>query len=592
MHSVLQLYIKQIMINIYKLKMNQQFFKIIYNSTMKLVPFCDNYDKFLSTIAASFSITPSFVRSLVCNYKDKENDTIAIYNQYDYDILIKYMKKNNLKTVKITLTKNETRCEVGTTSEFELLPSQDFTVQTDETQKNVEIQTERREEDAKGCQTRKEKGHKGSLEYELKQAKKDVKQMVRKELQPIKEKLFNEMYQKLEAQIKQKYNINTDIEKIQNCYNETSKQKTKNNHCKGKVCLLNTNDINQENKPIFTTIKGDHKRCGRRTVTCLNSTLNLYTKNNKTQLKTFLHLRNDGRVSWPNPCYLKCLEGVSEIKGETIKISNIILPGKDINIEVTFDLSTISKNGKYESTWQLQNEKREYFGDSFTFSIECLYENNLTIKSEFVETYKKKEEMKTQKKPTDYKALVREMRKEYDIYVIEDDNAIMNALILTGGNKVSAFNNLLSSRQNACYYGAYDALVKKKVSTTDELLKDYQIEDKEKTEHKKGIKYYDLFEEMKNEFDIGMLEEDNTIMNALIRNKGNKIKALNEMLDKRSECDSVICNEEDIKYIDLLEEMRKDFDVKNISNNEIINALIATKGNKANAFNKILEERE
>ena len=130
--------------------MNQQFFKILYNSTLKLVPCAANYDNFLSSIAASFSITPAFVRSFVANYKDKENDSISLYNQYDYDILINYMKKNNLKTVKITLTKNEARCEVGTTSEFELLPSQDFTVQTDETQKNVEIQTERREEEVKG----------------------------------------------------------------------------------------------------------------------------------------------------------------------------------------------------------------------------------------------------------------------------------------------------------------------------------------------------------------------------------------------------------------------------------------------------------
>ena len=707
--------------------MNGKFFKILYNSTMKLVPCADNFDKFLSSVAASFSVTPAFVRSLVCTYKDKDDDSISIGNQSDYDILIKSMVKDNLKTVKITLIKNEARCEVGTTSEFELLPSQDFTVQTDETQKNVEIQTERREEEAKGCQTRrirKKKPQPDSMEFELKQAKKDVKQMVRKELKPIKEKLFNEMYQKLEAQIRQKYNIDTNMEKIQNVYNNCQTEPTlavhnssicdgchcypiignryrckvcpdfdycenckekfgmnhghpfeeitkaveikqnlrkpiliKNNHCVGKVCLLNTNSLKQGSKPIFTKINVQHKRCGRRAVTCLNSSLNLQTKNNKTEFKTFLHLRNDGRVSWPNPCYLKCVEGVSDIKGETIKISQIILPGKDINIEVTFNLSQISKSGKYKSTWQLQNEKREYFGDAFTFIIDCIYENTLKIKPQFVEIYNKKQEVKPQNKAIDYKALVKEMRKEFDIYVIEDDNAIMNALILTGGNKVSALNNLLNSRQNACYYGTYDQFACKKVSTTDDLLKDYQVKDKKKninqlaeekkkdfdmqivkndkeivnelintdgnkvqafnnllTEKKheqfyeeyetkqnkvieeKGIKYYDIFEEMKNDFDIGMIEEDNTIMNALIRNKGNKIKALNEMLDKRGESlynDSNICNEEEeIKYCDLLEGMKRDFDVKNISNNVIINALIATKGNKVNALNKILGERE
>ena len=70
------------------------------------------------------------MKSLVCNYKDKEDDFISIENQADYDILLKSMIKEGMKTVKITFTRNEGRCETGTTSEFELLPSQEKTMQT------------------------------------------------------------------------------------------------------------------------------------------------------------------------------------------------------------------------------------------------------------------------------------------------------------------------------------------------------------------------------------------------------------------------------------------------------------------------------
>ena len=47
-----------------------------------------------------------------------------------------------------------------------------------------------------------------------------------------------------------------------------------------------------------------------------------------------------------------------------------------------------------------------------------------------------------------------------------------------------------------------------------------------------------------------------------------------------------------INYMDLLKEMKRDFDMKRISDNSILNALIATKGNKIHALNKLLGERE
>ena len=51
-------------------------------------------------------------------------------------------------------------------------------------------------------------------------------------------------------------------------------------------------------------------------------------------------------------------------------------------------------------------------------------------------------------------------------------------------------------------------------------------------------------------------------------------------------------DQEIVKYLDLLDEMKQDFDMKRISDNSILNALISTGGNKIKALNKLLSERE
>ena len=698
--------------------MNGKFFKIIFNSTLKIIPCPETFDKFISTAASAFSVNQSFMKSLVCNYKDKEDDFISIENQADYDILLKSMIKEGMKTVKITFTRNEGRCETGTTSEFELLPSQDNTMQTDDTQRNVQIQTEKKQVESKENRSQTRKLQPGTMEYEKCMAKREIRKMVKRELYPIKVELFNQMYRKVESQIERKYNINQNIKKMEVMYAET-KPVHMNIVCDGcnKTPIIGTRykcsmcpdyDLCEEceakigethghafiklTKPdmyktlqqtmgmkptcfgpicfnpnycwgfpsgpkMFRKKRGGH-RCGRRATKCLNESLSLQTTNNTTELKALLHLQNAGRVNWPNPCYLKCLEDKSEIKGEAIKISSVVAPGQDINIEVVFDLKNV-KAGKYVSKWQLQNEKRVFFGDVFTFDIECKFEESLKVKSEYVETYPK--EKKGKKGLINYLELVKEMRSDFDISVIEDDNAILNALILTGGNKINALNNLLNERQNACYFGYVntyskplttkdllfrydDKKPKNLVDLVNEMKEEFDMnmvdddneilqeliktdgnkieafnnlltekkhseyyeaqgeddeEDYEEKYEKGNINYMNLVEAMKNDFEIGMIEDDNTILNALIKTKGNKLQALNNMLSqRRNNCyynsiDSFNDIEEEcVKYLDLLDEMKQDFDMKRISDNSILNALISTRGNKIKALNKLLSERE
>ena len=137
------------------------------------------------------------------------------------------------------------------------------------------------------------------------------------------------------------------------------------------------------------------------------------------------------------------------------------------------------------------------------------------VKSEYVETYPK--EKKGKKGLINYLELVKEMRSDFDISVIEDDNAILNALILTGGNKINALNNLLNERQNACYFGYVNTY--SKPLTTKDLLFRY--------DDKKPKNLVDLVNEMKEEFDMNMVDDDNEILQELIKTDGNKIEDFN-----------------------------------------------------------------
>lgn len=463
--------------------MNGKIFKIVYNGTMKLIPCAETYDRFLSTTASAFSISPMFIRSLTFFYKDQAEKSIPVSNSSDYATLMNTIGSSNLKTIKLTVGSNEELCKVNTESEFEIVPIQEINVEAIDSTVESGVSTESNVEEFKiQNKKRKNRPKKGTMEYELLMARKEVKRIVKKELYPIKTKLFNEMYQKVEAQIRAKYIVDENLKNVQQAYAKAEEKDMR------KAIML---DKNEEN--LFTT-----QYRAKLESECLNSSLAIETRNNKTSTKTILKLKNTGKVNWPNPCFLKCIENQSQIKGETIKLSNVVEPQKEIDIDVIFDLTNVNTNGTYISKWQLQNENRAFFGQIFTFEIKCIYDNTLKIKEEFIETQK---------------------------------------------------------------------------------------EEKKEKKEIKGIPYYDILEEMKNEFEIGIIEDDNTIMNALIRNKGNKIKALNEMLDNLNENavnfnDSLSSIDNQIKYMDLLEEIKKDIKA---NENDIINALISTNGNKAEA---------
>jgi len=99
-------------------------------------------------------------------------------------------------------------------------------------------------------------------------------------------------------------------------------------------------------------------------------TTNLYSlsfEDSKEIIKT-IKLKNNGTKSWPKPVYLTCIPEVSTITGNSVPIKLKIDSGKENNVEIKFNNADL-KAGDYVSVWQLQNEKKESFGEKIMLKV-------------------------------------------------------------------------------------------------------------------------------------------------------------------------------------------------------------------------------
>lgn len=117
------------------------------------------------------------------------------------------------------------------------------------------------------------------------------------------------------------------------------------------------------------------------TFSCVNSSLNFKTVNNNNYINVPIKLLNNGRTNWPLPCYFRCQEQLSQVKGEKIKIiKSEVEPGKDVEFKVKIDLNNISKTGTYSSVWGLEDENGFSFGPKVTIKIKDIFEEKLKLK--------------------------------------------------------------------------------------------------------------------------------------------------------------------------------------------------------------------
>ena len=197
----------------------------------------------------------------------------------------------------------------------------------------------------------------------------------------------------------------------------------------------------------------------------LNKNLNFNTRNNNDSLTINLNLINNGKLNWPNPSFLTCLKYGSGIIGKRVKINKEISSSNSIEIKIILDLSNIKDNGKFISLWQLFDEKGNSYGNVFTISVNCIFDDSLKIKPEFIEVYEHHNDIKTistdeflikkgLKKENDLNELVNEIKKESNNLFL-DDAIILNTLIKCNQNKKMTLEILKYEYENNIHYHKY-----------------------------------------------------------------------------------------------------------------------------------------
>jgi hypothetical protein len=112
---------------------------------------------------------------------------------------------------------------------------------------------------------------------------------------------------------------------------------------------------------------------------CVTTNLTISAINNTNEVRKSLKLQNDGTHAWPKFCYFTCIEEESAVKGQNVPLKIKVDPGKEINIEVCLNLKHIKEEGVYQSVWRLQNEKREPFGQKVNLSVDVQFSNDLKV---------------------------------------------------------------------------------------------------------------------------------------------------------------------------------------------------------------------
>lgn len=182
---------------------------------------------------------------------------------------------------------------------------------------------------------------------------------------------------------------------------------------------------------------------------CITNSLDIIINEDSKEIVKTLKLKNNGKKSWPKPAYLTCLTEESSIKGNSASIKLKVDPGKENNVEIKLIKNDL-KIGEYISVWQLQNEKREFFGEKIILNVKItksdkifsdpmnLQTNNQVIKpnkiSNNLENHNEITNLKDDRFDSFvYQCQVLELKNAYDLRKF-DDKTIKNALLQANGD--------------------------------------------------------------------------------------------------------------------------------------------------------------
>jgi len=123
---------------------------------------------------------------------------------------------------------------------------------------------------------------------------------------------------------------------------------------------------------------------------CLTSSLEIKCKDDTKEIVKSIKILNSGERSWPKPVYLTCIKEESGITGPSSSIKLKVEKGKETNVEIKMNCKDV-KEGSYVSVWQLQNDKKEFFGQKICLKIIIEKEKSLEVKQEFINKSPSKE---------------------------------------------------------------------------------------------------------------------------------------------------------------------------------------------------------
>ena len=104
---------------------------------------------------------------------------------------------------------------------------------------------------------------------------------------------------------------------------------------------------------------------------CLTDNLSILVTDESKEIIKTLKLKNIGTKNWPKPVYLTCVAESSTIAGTSVPIKIKVESGKENNVEIKINSKDL-KSGDYISVWQLQNEKKESFGERVTLNVKIV----------------------------------------------------------------------------------------------------------------------------------------------------------------------------------------------------------------------------
>jgi hypothetical protein len=104
---------------------------------------------------------------------------------------------------------------------------------------------------------------------------------------------------------------------------------------------------------------------------CLTNYFDVYVKEDCKEIIKTLKFKNTGKKTWPKPVYLACITDSSTITGNSVPIKLKVDVGKQSNVEIKLNNKDLVA-GEYVSIWQLQTEKKEFFGDKIILFVKVI----------------------------------------------------------------------------------------------------------------------------------------------------------------------------------------------------------------------------